>query len=62
MISSKGAGFAGILQSLAGLERVSTRSAFAKMRVWAGVLGANAAAHEKADLAFKQGTLLRQFG
>jgi hypothetical protein len=34
MVSSKGAGFAGILQSLAGLERVSTRSAFAKMRVW----------------------------
>jgi hypothetical protein len=32
MISSKGAGFAGILQALARLERVSTPSAFAKMR------------------------------
>jgi hypothetical protein len=28
------AGFGGILQSLRGLERASTRSAFAKMQAW----------------------------
>jgi hypothetical protein len=42
MISSKGAGFAGILQSLTGLERVSTRGAFAKMAGVDGGYGANA--------------------
>jgi hypothetical protein len=35
MVSSKGPGFAGILQSLRRLERVSARNAFAKMRACA---------------------------